>query len=537
MEENLEKNYLTDEEQDELREREETSKEKEVPFYEKTGISEELKEYYYEMKKWMKSHWDDFAVFFEYGASFVITFNEGKGFYHRANTVGGLDEISFDVREYKDLRERGFSQQEALLFFFALHEFGHLKRILTLDIAGYENVKEQAKYLKRKKIGAKANPEKKVPLGAFYHNFYNILEDVVVNKGALGSVHFLEKENQEAIEKFYTEKAFPVFLVVKDGEGDYAPNPNPLTAQRGPIIFVGEGKGNLKIAKKEDYEKGFDWNKTYPPMQRRGQFITFFMKRYMLNLKEKDIYEEKENPEGKFILDKDAALALTKPLVEVYEILLEKIVEKYKNDPINYKRYLDFMKDIIPVAVYKEQDYKIVKDKIEYYPNVVNRAAARGEKLNVKLAKVFYEKELRETGIRNAASLTFFQLFDELLKKERSVEKRGRLDFKYNIVEATKIMRRFLEPIYTMLSILDDSFEIQTPPEAPPRKGDKVDIENIEENEEEKKKKDEKEKKEKGKPQIAWRVGMKVRDRKTGKKAIITNILPSNKVTIEYISE
>ena len=442
--------------------------------FDENGLCRDLWKYRDEMTEWTKKHLDDFGSFLEYrNAKFKLVC--GTSFYHEP----GKDIISLSVPFYKDCKESGRMTIDQI-FFASLHEFAHLKTMLELDRAGKKNQMQQFVYEKSKVIRDKKDSARFASLQGTYRQFYNIMEDAIVNRLVLSTRHYSESasesgrtHNQE-IKDLYTDKFFPLFQEVGAGNGTYVKNEDPRTKKDKPYLKVGKEEGNLELVSAEDYERGFDWNSMKPEMGRSGQFLTFFMKNQMIGLRKEDIFDELNNPEGTHELQEDVAMALTRPLPEVYAKLLEKIAEKYKSDPSQFKRYADFMTQAVRIPVFAEKQGKIVEEEPDVFVNVCNPLCIKKEKLDINhlLAKRQYLEKLKNVaqkiGSPDARSLTYLDVFNRYKDTTRSKEYSWTFPLKHNLLERSRMTREVLEPIFTMLCILDDSFDVELPPETLP---------------------------------------------------------------------
>ena len=311
----------------------------------------ELVPYREELEKHIQGHTADFASFLEYrNAPYKLVC--GDGFYHRP----GDNTICLSVPYYKECKEGGMLIEQFL--FACFHEFAHLKAMMERDRAGKHNeLAQMTEYEARKTIRDDKDPKKFVNLQPTYRHYYNIMEDAMVNHLVLKTRHYssvTNKENNQAVADFYTNKLFALYRNVGAEQGDYIKDKE---AESG-FKFVGDGKGDFAILQKEDYDAGFDFAEIEPQMKRSGQFITYFIKNQMMGLKTADIASA-ENPEGKFKMNEDVAIAFNKPLVDAYPELLKRILDKYKDDPKQKKRYLEFMGQMIGTPSYEEKNGKI----------------------------------------------------------------------------------------------------------------------------------------------------------------------------------
>lgn len=448
--------------------------------FDEQGLPRELWPYRDEMKEWARTHMDDIMTFLEYrDAVFKLVF--GKGFYHEPRPKPDVDRICLDVPRYKEYKDSGNITVDQI-FFSTFHEIAHLKMMWQLDLAGKYNQLEQFLYEKKKIIRDKEDPTKFVNVGGTYRYFNNVLEDAIVNNVVLDTRHFSASGTAESkrrsveVKKLYTDIMWALYKEVGDGEGSYAPNPDPEAKK--PLVYVGKGNGKYERRGEEDYEKGFDFNTIKPPLDgplpRSSQFLVFFMHNQMSGLKVEDVYDKEKNPQGKFKLNEDVSSIFTRPLTEVYTTLLGKVVEKYKNDPAQMKRYVEFMSRIIKVNTFKEQDGKIVEGEPEFVENVIGKGACSLEALqvNVPLASFLYKERVKQSaatlGVTSVSSLKWLDVFNQFKQLKRSREYSWTFPLKFTLAERSKIMRSALEPIYTLLCILDDDFDVSPPPETTP---------------------------------------------------------------------
>jgi hypothetical protein len=439
------------------------------------NLAPELLPYKAEMEEWIKSHLDDLTSFLQYkGAKFKLVC--GDGFYYQLAT----DTICLSVPYYKACKESGKMTIDQILF-GSFHEFAHLKTMMEADKAGRENHKMQFNYESSKKIRDKSDRTRFANLQPTYRHFYNVLEDAVVNSMVLNTRHYGEnvsaagKRRAGEIKKLYTDQFFSIFKHVPAGSGSYALNEkykaDPENEDK--YIFVGEGKGDLEIFQADDYETGFNWNEAEPEMGRSGQFITAFLKNQMKVLDADNVYDEEVNPEGGNILHEDVAMIFNRPLVEVYETLLKKIQKKYKNDPAQLERYLEFMGEVVKVQNYKESNGKVVEWEVDLVPNVINPNCIEGNRIDTNTAvNLFLDNELKkspinfgETGVHD---IKFLEIFNQYKTTKAAKDGSWTRPLKYSLDERSRITRKVLEPIFTMLCILDDSFDVTLPPETPP---------------------------------------------------------------------
>jgi hypothetical protein len=467
------------------------------------GLVAALWPYRDEMKEWTKKYKKDFDIFVEYkNAKFDLIC--GTGFYHQPSQ----DKISLSVPYYKDCVESGKMTIDQILF-ASFHELAHLKTMYELDRAGKYNQLAQFDY-ENKVIPDKYDPQKFVSLQPAYRHFYNILEDAIVNHLALNTKYFgksfdqdSKRRSQEVVD-LYTDKFFKVttggkeqgggydytpFISANPGEGTHMENPNKKETDRPfirvakgrgthkeneePIVFAGEGQGEYRFETKgkADFEKGFKWKEAFPPMNRSGQFMTYFIKNQMIGTDSRNVFHETLNPEGKHVMDEDVSAVYNMPLPDAYNYLLERVIKKYKDEPAQLEKYLNFMSMVSKVPTYTEKKGKIVEGEPELVDNVFNPACLlKGQRsINFSLANLYYKDKLKRAcdtiGIKNFSSVKFIDLFNHYKDKKRSAGHSWTLPLKKSLDQRTRITRNIIEPIFTLLCILDDTFDASMPPE------------------------------------------------------------------------
>lgn len=436
----------------------------------------ELEDARKEVDAWFASNRDRISVFLEYkNANFNLQYNAGQGYYHMPKT----DIISLDLADYKKYRDEGATVQQAIAFFF-LHELSHLKAMLQEDTAGKMNMLEHFKYEQKKKIEDSEHPGKFLTLGKAYRQFYNILEDAIVNDMVLGTAMFgsnfgpASRQAGEELREMYVHKAFVLYRPTEPGQGDFAEQPDPENPEAMTMVKVGEGKGDWKIVDREDHKNGFDLTQCRPADSATSQFVYFFMKNQMLGL-ETERTAEQYDKEDKITVNRDVASVLNLPLPEAYEYLLNRVLEKYASDPDKLDRYLRFMGKMPQVVQhFKKNKYKTEKVSEETVNNVFDSSCIDKDTIRVGLAKQTFRTNLDKIGIKNADELSFIELFNKFKERKVSKEYSWTLPLRYNQEDRTTIMRKSLEPIYTLLSILDDHFDMSLgEPPQPPRKPEK----------------------------------------------------------------
>ncbi len=441
----------------------------ENPDIDENGLHKDLWSYRDQMQTWLAEHQGDLSTFLEYrDAKFKVVC--GTGFFYRTSD----HVISLSVPMFKEKIEAG--QSLDVILFAAFHEFAHLKSITELDPAGRQNHKSQYIYEGAKVIRDQEDPQRWASLQPAYRQYYNILEDAIVNHLVFDTQHFGDasvegKKNNQSVREWYTTSAFCLYKDQGAGQGEYAPNPDPVAARKEPVVYVGPALGNLNKLTLEDYQAGFDWNSVFPPMQRSGQFLTWFIKNQMLGLDPKTINDPEKNPQGQNELHPDVAMVFTRPITEVYTKLLEKVLIKYKDNPEQYQRYLDFMRSSISFVEYSVKNGEDIT-KNDVVDNVINANCVNGQnQVSSSIAKLNYLADVKsatkQLGL-NSSDLTFLDIFNRFKIHTRAQQYSWTLPLKYTAAERFKINRHILEKIYTLLCILDDSFDVTMPPEQGP---------------------------------------------------------------------
>jgi hypothetical protein len=454
----------------------------------------------------------DIRSFLEYGGSKCrIVF--GDGFYF----VPKDKAVVFSVPAFREaVEQRGETFEQVL--FGSFHEFAHVKLMLENDTAGRKNMLVQFDYEATKKIAAEDDSTKEVSIKSAYRMFFNVLEDIVVNHAVLNSSFFAEKsggvnkKRTEEVRRWYLSKGFVIYHK-KENKTSPEDFGEPYTA--------------------EEIAQGIDWKDVEPEnLKKRGQFVSFVIKSEMTQapgLLQSDIYHLEKNPEGITKLDEDVASALVLPLKDAYRYLLEKVIEKIKSDPEGGKKYFDFLSKSVVVPLYKKVNGKNVVEREDVYFNVCESQGDNVDGFSIGFASANFSLELRremnQLGYKTD-KLTFLDLVRIFKETEIAKKGSGTRQFRLNLPERTHLMRKYLEPIFSMLCILDDSFKANVADQNPGGGGDGgqgggesgPSAEDFE-----------------------FKPGMKVRNKLNGKKGIISDVKTENgvvvSVTIEYFEE
>ncbi len=420
-------------------------------------LSPELELAKAEVDNWMRVHHNDIKVFLQYkGSDFNLRYNVGQGYYHQPKT----DIISLDILDYYNYRKAGATIDQAIAFFI-LHELSHLKTMLEGDTAGKKNMLEHFVYESRKVIEDAKRPGKFLQLNSAYRNFYNILEDAIVNDLVLHTSLFgsnfgpESRRRSEELRNFYVDKAFVLY---KKGEGQENDHALVMTDSGEKMQKVEPGEGTHKIMSREDYDLGFDMNQSPNTQSVTSQFLYFFMKNQMLGLEPERTAEDYEGDDKINVLPETSAV-LNLPLVDLFPYLLKSINQKYANDPEKLKRYLRFMSISNKVRHFVKVGHRVQEAEGDVFYNVFHPYCLTASGVNFGLAGKDYKDALEKSGFSGYEDFTFIDFLNIFKQVKRSKDNSWTLPLKYNLVDRTNLFRKFLEPIFTMLSILDDQFD------------------------------------------------------------------------------
>lgn len=445
------------------------------------ALPAELQPYAVEMQGWVNANMHSLKTFLEYPEA-EFTIHYGQGFSFQPD----YDIITLDVFSYRESRDAGETPEQAI-FHGTMHELAHLKTMWERDSAGRANYKQHQLYCRRRALRGVEKDSAVGNLGTAYHHFFNIIEDCVVNHLVFDTQHFdrygseQARSNDAHVRMGYLEDFFAIYEEVPMGEGDFIKDPDPKSLKG--YINVGEGKGNLKKKDRTDYVAGFDWKDTTCKTH-AGQFITFLMKEQNSYLEMSDVYDPERNPTGIHRLSEPAMMALTRPLPEAYQYLLRAIIDKYKSQPDKLKEFLKFMSDRESIVYYKtDENGRTVEDRTEDFFTVFPRDCIIAGGTNVSIQSAFDEFSARiealgdpgDLNIPDMTERTFVSLFDQLKRKDTGSPTLT-LPLLYNLSSRCRVYRQALEPIFTMLTILDGSFDKELkrggrPPSPPPPPG------------------------------------------------------------------
>lgn len=437
-------------------------------------LAPELIPYKEEMEKWVNRNMSTVKFFLEDRDSpFKIVY--GDWFYYTPKK----NEICLGVAAFKEAKEalaenlaEGAFTVDQIMFFF-LHEMAHLKTTRELNRAGKIDLLQHFKTIAGKKIESNDKPGEYVSLAGTYGQFYNILEDSIVNRMVLNTVHYMDATKRREVRDLYVKKIFSIYKKSEPGKGRYVIKEDENRKKE--MVKAKDGNGDFDLVTDQDYRQGFDLRAYYhngePLTGLTLQFLIAFIKSQMEVFKADEVSDQESFPEGNMKVDTPVAAVFKEPIGKLYRRLFTSIIEKHKNDPAKLKRYLDFMGTAYKVPKYRENKGKIVESHQEVFVNVFN-PAFRGEPNLADQAWLGYLRELEKTGIKDAKKMTLIQLFNKFKELQSRSFGRFTLPFIFNSTERTDIIIRAIEPIFTMLCILDDSFDINLPPPRMPGEGD-----------------------------------------------------------------
>jgi len=480
-------------------------------------LAPELLPYKEQMKEWVSNHEDFLHFFFNIrGTDFTIVY--GDWFYYTPDK----NQICLGVKAYKEAIEKNKDDLESgamsldQVYFALLHEIAHYKTTLEGDKAGKINLLEHFKYMARKKIESKDKPGKFISLGGAYGNFYNIMEDAIVNHMVGNTIQYSTPEAKQQILELYASKFFQLFVKAEEGKGNYTKIPDPGKDTH-TMEKVEMGKGEYRLLNLDDYKEGFDVSEVDDMENLTSQFLTFFIKCQMGVMKAEDFYDGEEFKNGKYKVPVEIAGVFREPLHGLYERLLIAIIEKYGEDPEKMKRYKDFMGDTIAIPLFAKQAKGVTEVRKDIIPNVFSPSVLRAANIAGEAWSAFLFN-MKKLGIPNAETMTLIQIFNKF-KELDFRQKRMSIPFTFTYTQRTAVIRKAIEPIFSMFCILDDSFDLKLPPETqphgpqgpePPDPPDPPKPPKPPEGPED--------------LNAPWQTGVEVRDRRTGKRGVIKKV-------------
>lgn len=452
-------------------------KKKEPPYVEIDGLMVDrqiIPKYLEHLKTaadFVQENLDYFTFFLEHSQKIPTFIYTNHSAFDPKRTI-----VFVDVTEIAQARESG-KFTEAQIKFNSFHEFGHYKEFAELARVDRYHALAQYDYEDKKRVRDPNDPTQFLSLAPTYHQFYNIIDDMIVNFRALNTAYYAtDPSRKEEAESLYGNHLFAAYRQVKPGEkGSFKLNPDPEKAEKEPILFVGEGNGDLVKVSQEEYRQNVDWTKLEPKMGRNGQFLDFLMKDQMGRVDSDRVADPELGKDGDYQLHPDVAQIFTRPLLEVYTDLLDKAIQVLaSHPPEKTKVYLEFMKGIIKVPTYQLEGKKVKIVGAELVENVINPNAIDvvSGKINVAYAKIQFLNKIKsftaELGIDNPRQLKLIDAFRDFKKFKARGAYSLSLPLKHILVERNRIVRNLIEPIFSLLCILDDSFYITLPPENAP---------------------------------------------------------------------
>lgn len=500
------------------------------------NLAPELEPYKEQMQKWVETHMDFLKYYFNVrGTDFQIIY--GDWFYYSPKT----NQICLGVKTFKEAVEKNKEDLDSgvmnmdQIFFALLHEISHFKTTLEMDKAGKLNLLEHFKYLAKKKVRSAEDPAKYAGLAGPYGHFYNILEDAIVNYMVSNTIQFSSPEARRQIVELYAEKFFQLYSKVEPGEGDHQLYVDPDTGKK-KYIRAEPGKGDYRLLKLDDYEQGFDAAELEDMSRLSSQFLTFFIKAQMGVMNPDDFYDAHEFKTGKYKVPAEIAAVFKEPMHRLYKRLIKAVEQKYADDPEKLERYKDFMCDTVSVPVYGKVKKGITQTGEQIVANVVpsnlrNAANFGGEAWN---AFLFNMKKL---GVPNADKMSVWELFNKFKEFDFRQSNKLAIPFKMTYAQRTAVIRQTIEPIFSLMCLLDDSFDLKLPPETmehgqggegsqgengqgeagngPDQNEGDADTESDTESDNEKPNEN---------PNAYWKEGIEVREVKTGRSGIIKKV-------------
>lgn len=481
-------------------------------------LNPELLPYKEQMQQWVETHMDFLKFFFNVrGTDFNVVY--GEWFYYSPKT----NQICLGVRTFKEAVEKDKDDLDSgamtldQIFFALLHEISHFKTTLEMDKAGKLNLLAHFQYEAKKKIRSADNPDKFVSLARPYGHFYNILEDAIVNYMVSNTVQFSSPQARKQIVDLYTEKFFQLYRKVNPGEGDHILDVNLKTGQK-KYQKVEPGNGDYQLLRRDDYEKGFDVSQLENMSQLSSQFLTFFIKAHMGVINPDDIYDGVEFKAGKIKVEAEIAAIFKEPIHRLYKRLIKKVEHKYAADPAKLKRYKDFMCDSVSVPVYGKQKNGITQIGQQIVSNVAPSNVRDADNFGGEAWNSFLFN-MKKLSIKNADKLSLWELFNKFKELDFRQTNQLAIPFKMTYAQRTAVIRQAIEPIFSLMCLLDDSFDLKLPPENMEhgQGGGEVSDQQQGDSESDKERLNED-------PNAYWKKGVEVREVKTGRSGIIKNV-------------
>lgn len=440
----------------------------------------ELEPYKLQLEEWVENHRSLMGYFMDRNdQDFEIIY--GDWFWYKP---GRKNQICMGVLAFKqaldlfkdELAEGMLSLDQ--IMFALLHELAHMKTTREGDRAGLNFILEHfKKYLPSKKIESADQPGKYVALMGTYFQFYNILEDCIVNRMVLNTPWYADAKLQQSIKGLYVGPFFELYRLAGPKGGTHQEMMEVVPGKPPKLVIkkVKPGTGNLNALSAADYQKGFDQKDLYEPVEKgqpktknlAGNFLTYFIKSQMGVMPAAGFYDGREFSESdgpKYKVDLEIAACFREPIAKLYERLLKEVMKNNMGDLIKKKRYLDFMGQPTKAKTYQITGGKVVEADPEIYYNVISPNAkdsvARGDFF---LALNIFKQNISRLSIPGIEKMTLPELFAEFKRLKTGQTSSNTIPFSHTFVERTHIIRKVIEPIFSLLCLLDDSFDLKLP--------------------------------------------------------------------------
>lgn len=434
----------------------------------------ELEPYRQQLEQWVEARRSLLAYFMDrQDQDFEIVY--GDWFWYKPgkkNTICmGVLAFKQALDLYKDELAEGLLTLDQIMFAL-LHEMAHMKTTREGNRAGLKFILDHfLKYLARKKIESADQQGEYIALNSTYFNFYNILEDCVVNRMVLNTPWYGDVRSQNSIKNLYVGPFFQLYRPATDG--NFLEEINPLTGQAKVRKIKPGEKGTLAALTEKDYQDGFQTDQLYQRNEPgktnlAGDFLTYFIKSQMGVMPVDAFYDGQKYPKqanSRYQVASEIAACFNEKIPQLYEKLLSQVIQKYAGDKEKLSRYVDFMAMTNKVSTYRMENRKVVEGEPAVYYNVIPPNAAKpvagGD---LFLAVNIFKQGLAKLPIVGLDKMTLPQMFAEFkrLKSGRDI-KGNTIPFSYTYVERTHMIRKAIEPIFSLLCLLDDSFNVNLP--------------------------------------------------------------------------
>lgn len=410
-----------------------------------SDVPEELIPYAEILEAWIANHMLQLKVFLDNPAApFTIKYGNSFSYQPVDNTITLCLKSFRDAIENKSINSDRSPMTLDQIMFALFHEIAHLKDYLEGDLAGRRNLLEQFKYFSKKKIHTSSN-QVIAGKGNFYALLYNIFDDIIVNYRVLSSSAFPNEETRREIAAIYKDNFFPLY------RNDAQQSSTSETEQK---ILV----------KAEEYEHGFDFREICDPKGLTGQFLSILIKSQMGVMPKEPFTATSSETRPKFQAHPTLVKLFSAPLIDSYRDLLSQVVAKIASLPPEEKITMaNFLtnKISIPHLVYLNGKIQ-VKEERTYYNLLAEspEVLMQGDQSIVNSAWFEYQKFLKQAGLGSGKQLTIQELFAEFKKIDLSKKSDYTSFLQINANERAHLLRKILEPIVTMLSVLDGEFDL-----------------------------------------------------------------------------